>query len=94
VNLPRIQTTAEISAAVDGLVDQWCDRRALRALGLVLQAWPSTLALTDDLGELRTALLNVLAFARSELAPGEIDALEEVVVALDGAVRRLGRSWT
>jgi hypothetical protein len=35
----------------------------------------------------------VLAFARSELTPAEIDAVEEAIVAIDIALdRRLGRS--
>ncbi|MGO9179179.1 MAG: hypothetical protein ACLQBX_17710 [Candidatus Limnocylindrales bacterium] len=41
---------------------------------------PTTLAHTDDWGDLRTALRNVLAFARSELA----------IVANIAVDRRLG----
>lgn len=87
----RIETTADLDAAVNALVDGWYERRCLRALGWILRAWPTTLAHTDDWGDLRTALRNVLAFARSELTPAEINAVEEAIVAIDIAVdRRLG----
>jgi hypothetical protein len=96
VNTLRIETTAELAAAVDELVDQWCERRSLRALRQILVAWPSPLRLTDDWGQLREALRNVLAFARPELSSDEIGAVEEAITAIDvamnqassGAVRR------
>jgi len=91
VETRRIETSADLNAAIDALVDGWCERRCLRALGWILRAWPTTLAHTDDWGDLRTALRNVLAFARSELTRAEIDAVEEAIVAIDVAVdSRLG----
>jgi hypothetical protein len=73
---------------VDALVDQWCERRCLKALRHILAGWPSPLALSDDWYNLRDALRYVLAFARTELTPEEIDATEEAVVAIDIATRR------
>jgi hypothetical protein len=55
----KIETTA-LDAVIAALVDGWCERRCLRALGWILRAWPTTLAHTDDGGDLRTALRNVL----------------------------------
>jgi hypothetical protein len=96
VHRRKIETTADLDATIDALVDGWCERRCLRALGWILRAWPTTLAHTDDWGDLRTALRNVLAFARSELTPAEIDAVEEAIAAIDIAVDRgIGRpDWT
>jgi hypothetical protein len=86
VSSRQIQTTADLAAAIDALVDHWCERRSIRALRQILAGWPSPLRLTDDWGELRTALRNVLAFARPELSPDEIEAVEEAIVAIDIAM--------
>jgi hypothetical protein len=56
-----------------------------------LSGWPSILWLSDDWYNLRDALRRVLAFAREELTPEEIDATEEAVVAIDIATRRSDR---
>lgn len=88
MNTPRIETTVELAAALDELVDQWCERRSLRALRQILFGWPSSLRLTDDWGELRHALRNVLAFARPELSSDEIEAVEEAVAAIDVAMNQ------
>jgi hypothetical protein len=82
-----IATTANLRGVIDRLVDRWCERRNLTALRLILAAWPSPLKLTDDWAELRIALRNVLALARGNLSPEEIDEIEGSIVAIDIALR-------
>ena len=83
-----VETTAELAATVDRLVDRWCERRSFDALRCILAAWPSPLHLTDDWGELRDALRNVLAFARPDLEASDIDTVEKAITAIDIAMNR------
>ena len=91
VSASRPEATADLSATIDRLVDQWCERRSLSALRQILSAWPSPLALTDDWGQLREALRTLLAVARSELTPEDVDDVEEAIVAIDVAMNRAPR---
>ncbi|MGH7283144.1 MAG: hypothetical protein ACRELY_16585 [Polyangiaceae bacterium] len=69
--------STKIIETVAHLIDQWCERRCLRALRHILRAWPLHSGLTDEWGELLTALERVRAFAKSELTEEEQAQLEE-----------------
>jgi hypothetical protein len=69
-----METPAALAASVDALGDGWCERRSLKALRSVL-AGPRPCASLTSGGELRVALRNVLATARSELSDDEIDVV-------------------
>jgi hypothetical protein len=81
------QTTPKIIEDITRLVGAWCDRRALDALRAILQAWPLTSGLTDDWGNLRTALERVRALARADLTEEERrmvdDLIHEVQTVID-----------
>lgn len=85
-----IETTQDLSDAMFRLVYAWCDRHALRALRAILGGWPSPLALSDDWYELRTAIRNVLAFARDELLPDEIELMADLIATIDKATDSRG----
>jgi hypothetical protein len=79
---------AELQREVGTLVDQWCDRRSLRALREVLAGYPLASGLTDSWGELLKALEGVRAFARNEITDAEADQLEHLIAAASAIVYR------
>jgi hypothetical protein len=70
----------EICQAVAALIDGWCERRALRALAIVLPAWPP-FGHTDQWVDLRDSLRG--ARARGDLSIAEKDKVGEVLGMLD-----------
>ena len=56
---------------LDHLITGWCERRALRPLGYLLDAYPGVLAHTDQQFELVEALKNVKALCANDLTQEE-----------------------
>lgn len=56
--------------ALDGLIERWCDRRALRPLRLLLPAYPVANPLTDSLTDLHEALA-LVEILKDEITPEE-----------------------
>jgi hypothetical protein len=56
---------------LDGLINSWCERRALRPLRYLLGAYPEVLADTDLQFELLEALKKVKALCRDDLTQEE-----------------------
>jgi hypothetical protein len=79
---------ADLFNAVQTLVEDWCDRRCLKALSWILRGYPLTSPLGDGWGDLLVALQNVRAFAQSELTDAERAAVDECIRAVDSAVHR------
>ena len=77
----------DVIPAVEKLIDQWCERRALRALRHVLPAWPYN-GLTDGAALLMDALEKVRAFARDDLTEKEAETVDDAISALQCAVYR------
>ena len=73
---------------VEALVAAWCDRRALRALRAILSGWPLTNGLTDDWGDLLTALERARAFARDDLSEQEMRTVEKVIHEVQAVIGR------
>jgi hypothetical protein len=70
------------------LVDAWCGRRQLKLLRTILAAYPRVSGLTDEWGDLATAL-KIIRFQHScLLAPSEIDRIIELQHIAEGAVYR------
>jgi hypothetical protein len=71
---------------LDGLVDQWCERRALNPLRRILPAYPLTSNLTDGWHMLYDALRDVRAFCCDELSAAEQKQLAEAIVIVQNAL--------
>ena len=67
-------------------VDDWCDRRELRALSYVLPAWTGNNGLTDGWSQLRDDLKHAYAMC-TDLPAEERDKLKEAYVGIDVALR-------
>jgi hypothetical protein len=77
----------DVCQILDTLIDQWCERRALRPLQLLFRAYPAPLAHTDQKFELLDAMKDVKGLCRGELPAEEIRMLIEVVQALDDSLQ-------
>ena len=71
---------------LDGLIDQWCERRALNPLRGILPAYPLTNNLTDGWHMLYDALRDVRAGCRDELSAAEQQQLGEAIVIVQNAL--------
>ena len=70
---------ADFFTVIDGLIDQWCERRALRPLRTLLPAYPPN-GLTDGWHELYDALRDVRSACRDELTEAEMQKINRAVV--------------
>jgi hypothetical protein len=68
------------------LVDRWCERRALRPLRQILEAWPNP-GLTDGYGALRDALARVRSLARDDLDDAEAELAHLAQNGIEKALR-------
>jgi hypothetical protein len=57
---------------LDGLINGWCERRALRPLAYLLAAYPGVLAHSDQQFQLLEALKNLKALCRDDLTQEEL----------------------
>ena len=65
------------------LIDQWCARRALRPLRILLPSWPPPNGFTDEWQSVWAAMRHVRAMCREELAEaGESGDVNEVIAEL------------
>jgi len=57
---------------LDGLINDWCERRALSPLRYLLRAYPEGLGRTDQQFQLLEALKNLKSRCRDHLTPEEL----------------------
>jgi hypothetical protein len=88
VSVSPEESTAELNSIVGGLVDAWCESRNLRALRIVLPAYPMYMGLSDEWYQLRDALTFARAKCRDALSPDEADRLERAISLVDLALAR------
>jgi len=84
----RVDSNAEFFSVLRSLIEKWCDRRCLKALYRILGAYLGFNGLTDSWVDLRTALQDVRAFARTELMADELKDVDELIRAADRALHK------
>ena len=72
---------AVLFADIDTLVDRWCDRRVLKALRIILQAYPLASGLSDEWHELYNALRLIRSQYGRQLPDEEADLLGAAIVS-------------
>lgn len=77
-----------LTEKLDWLIDQWCERRALRPLGFLLRAYPAVLAHTDQFGDLLNALRDVKKFCHNDLTPDELAHVNSAINEVEDRVKR------
>jgi hypothetical protein len=65
------QSKLKLLTTLDGLINSWCERRALRPLAYLLPAYPGALVHTDQQFQLLEALKNLKGL-RLNLTPEEL----------------------
>ena len=73
---------------LDWLIDQWCERRALRPLQYMLPAYPTVMAHTDQFGDVLNASREVRKQCRKELTAEELTQLESAIAELADIMNR------
>ena len=77
----------ELLSQLDGLVDRWCEHRAVKPLSIILTAWPfGGGGLTDDWRCLLDALKNVRALG--SLPPDDAAQIDEAIRVVEKLVYR------
>jgi hypothetical protein len=72
--------TAEIFPILKGLVDGWCERRALGPLRIILQVYPLVNPLTDGWQDLYDGLRDARSSFRDELPEDEQERLHRAIL--------------
>jgi hypothetical protein len=70
----------ELFEILDGLIDGWCEKRALNPLRRILAGYPMPSMLTDSWDALYEALRDVRAFCRDELSETELELVGKAVL--------------
>jgi hypothetical protein len=83
-----MESNLELFPLLDKLVDGWCDRRALRPLGIILRAYPMVSTLTDSWGELRNALRDLRCLRAPDVSDAEAAVVEDALRAVERALAR------
>ena len=72
---------------LDGLINGWCERRALRPLAYLLPDYPGVFAHTDQQFQLLEALKNLKRLCRDHLTPEELRLITQAHNFLDQRLR-------
>jgi hypothetical protein len=70
------------------LIDAWCERRELRLLRTILPVYPRVSGLTDEWGDLVSALKTIRAQHKGLLVNGETDRVVELLHIAESVVYR------
>ena len=76
-----------VTETLDTLIDRWCERRALRPLQYILQAYPAALAHTDQKFQLLEAMKNVKGLCRKDLTEEELRLLIQALNELEDTLK-------
>ena len=71
-----------VFSQIDRLVDQWCERRRLKPLRLILSSYPLANGLTDEWQSLLSALEDIKGLCQAEMTADEKRLLLEVISAI------------
>jgi len=76
-----------LNEKLDWLVEQWCERRALRPLKFILQAYPGPLTHTDQIGDLLDRLRDIKGLCRNELTTDELNRVIEAINEIEDSLK-------
>jgi hypothetical protein len=86
-------TGFDLLKTLDGLIDGWCERRALKPLGYLLRKYPGPLFHTDQQFELLDALKDVKGLCYHELTPDERRLVTKAHDFLDERLNTPSDDW-
>lgn len=74
--------TTDLFSDLDTLIDEWCERRALNPLRILLPAYPILMGTSDEWHNLYNALRDISTSNGDKLKGDERERLNRVVVAI------------
>jgi hypothetical protein len=77
-----------LSQNLDSLIEQWCERKALKPLKYLLPVYPGPLIHADQFGDLLEALRNVKGLCRNDLKQSELDRVISSINELEDSLKR------
>jgi hypothetical protein len=87
-----MNASSELFAILDGLVDGWCERRALSPLRILLRVYPMASPLSDSWHELRGALRDLRCLREPDISESEALAIDDSLRAVERALGASGGS--
>jgi len=81
-------TQEQVLQKIKYLIEHWCDRRALRPLRYILNAYPLSSGLTDEWGQLLDALKSIKTQSRTDLRNEELEKVSELIISVNNIVYR------
>ena len=81
-----MNNTNDIFTKIDKLINDWCERRALKPLRFILRNYPLCNGLTDEWGQLLDSLKDIKGLCENELTNEEKKMLSELVNAVETIV--------
>jgi len=82
MSLYSVSNEANFFTLLDGLIDGWCERRALNLLRHILPAYPLASGLTNEWHRLYDALRDIRALCADELDAEESQRLNRVIAGV------------
>ncbi|MGO9585612.1 MAG: hypothetical protein ACLP2Y_05405 [Limisphaerales bacterium] len=73
---------------LDWLIDQWCERRAVRPLKCLLRAYPGVLVHKDQFGDLLEARRDAKGLCRDELTQDELGYVLSSINELEDCMKQ------
>jgi hypothetical protein len=83
-----LSTNREFLDALKDLIEGWCERRCLRPLARVLNAYLSFNGMTDGWGELAIALKSIRALDGDHISANERRVVDDLIRATDIAIHQ------
>jgi hypothetical protein len=83
-----IMTIEEFQSAIGGLIDLWCEQRALRPLAVLLPGYFAFNGMTDGWHELRASLRQLLTLGPDTFSPADWSLVHDLIRATDRAILR------
>jgi hypothetical protein len=78
----------KLNQNLDFLINQWCERKALKPLKHLLPVYPGPVAHTNQVYELLDGLQNVKGFCRDDLKPDEVSHLISSINELEDRLKK------
>jgi hypothetical protein len=81
-----VVSNTEFFAALKGLIDSWCDRRALNPLARVLGPYVAFNGLTDSWADILDALKTIHASCCRDISEPEMNTLRKLIKTAERVV--------
>jgi len=86
--MTEFHSNKEFLAALNSLIERWCDERRLDALAKILPSFLAFNGLSDGWYELSEALKTARGLGHAAFSPSDWEVLNDLIHAADLAIKR------